>query len=128
MTSSELPSGVPEQPSTREAQDFDYTALDSETRIVVQPTTEIKERLGDASEVRQEALERLLRTDVSCASLADVDFINSVHELSQEHIVELFESMDDEALEFFINKSDFLYEIAKELFSKRHDSSYFGRQ
>lgn len=68
----------------------------------------------------------LLHTDVCHASLADVDFVNSFHELSEEHIIQLFESMDDEALEFFINKSAFLYETAKEVFSKRHNSSYFG--
>lgn len=43
MTSSEPRSGSPEQPSTLEAQGFDYTALDTETRIVVQQrTSEIK--------------------------------------------------------------------------------------
>lgn len=44
MTSyEEPPSGLPEQPSTLEAYDFDYAALDAETRIVVQQrASEIK--------------------------------------------------------------------------------------
>ena len=39
MSSSELPSNLPEQPLTLETQDFDYVALDTETRIALQQRT-----------------------------------------------------------------------------------------
>ena len=43
MTSQQPPSRLPEQPSEPKALDFDYAALDAETRIVVQQrTSEIK--------------------------------------------------------------------------------------
>lgn len=61
MTSSELPSEPPEQPSQGLAQVFDYVALDVETRIIVQQrTSEIKQRAQDTLKTLWEIGQKLV--------------------------------------------------------------------
>lgn len=61
MTSSKRTSEPPERPLPEVAQSFNYAALDTETRIVVQQrTSEIKERLRDAARATWEVGQKLV--------------------------------------------------------------------
>ncbi len=61
MSLQKPPSGLKEKPLSHESHNFDYAALDSQTRIVVQQrTSEIKERLRDAAQAIWEIGQKLV--------------------------------------------------------------------